>query len=78
MREVAAEMRMTDVTFSRVGWFGDTVIYLAPSAEELRAAAREVERGLPVVGRLERLHLMAGAPSRNAWRVVAELPLSTS
>ncbi|NMO91823.1 2'-5' RNA ligase family protein [Actinomycetospora sp. TBRC 11914] len=45
------------------------------SLEELRAAEAALQEGLPVVTRVDRLHLLAGARTADSWRVVAELPL---
>lgn len=103
-------------TFAATGWFGEDLLWLAPSAqasfreltarvwrafpaqvpydgehdphphltvgyrrhvslEALRAAEMQIVPRLPVVARVDRLHLLAGARTADSWRVVAALPL---
>jgi 2'-5' RNA ligase len=104
-------------TFARTGWFGEDLLWLAPSAaaafgeltarvwrafpaqvpyagehaphphltvgygshaslKALRAAEAQIVPRLPVVARIERVHLLAGSRTADSWRVVAELPLT--
>jgi 2'-5' RNA ligase len=46
------------------------------SLEALRAAEAEIRSSLPVLARVDRAHLLAGARTADSWRVVAELPLA--
>lgn len=115
LRGIIAATPAFTVTFRRVGWFGDDVVYLAPEPADpfvtltravqerfgtvpyggdhgpepvphltvghqaplprLRAAAAELEAGLPLRARVRAAHVMAGSPLPNSWRTVAELPL---
>ena len=116
LREAVAPVVPFACTFAETGWFGEDLLWLAPSAsvsfadlttrvcrafpeqvpyggehephphltigyrrhaslEALRAAEVEVRARLPVVGRVDRLQLMAGSRAAGSWRVVAELPL---
>jgi 2'-5' RNA ligase len=116
LQEAVAPAAPFSCTFGRTGWFGEDLLWLAPSTSAefdeltervhrafpeqvpyggehephphltvgygrhasvtaLRAAEAAVRARLPVVARVDRLHLMAGARAANSWRVVAELPL---
>ncbi len=116
LREAVAPVVPFPCTFAETAWFGDDLLWLAPSAvaafdeltarvcrafpdqvpyggeheprphltvgygrhaplEALRAAEAQVAEQLPIVARVDRLHLLAGARAVDSWRVVAELPL---
>lgn len=116
LREAVAPAASFSCTFARTGWFGEDLLWLAPSASAafdgltarvcrafpgqvpyggehephphltvgyrshasvatLRAAEAAVRARLPVVARVDRLHLLAGARTADSWQVVAELPL---
>ncbi|OLT11498.1 hypothetical protein BJF78_04905 [Pseudonocardia sp. CNS-139] len=63
------------------GEYGDDVVphltvgHRAP-AQRLRAAAAEVERGLPLMAPVRTLSLLTGTEKEESWRVVAEFPLT--
>jgi 2'-5' RNA ligase len=116
LRAAVAPVTPFPCTFADTGWFGDDLLWLAPtpaepfaeltarvwrafpeqapyggehepaphltvgygshaSLEAMRAAEAQVRPSLPVVTRVDRLHLLAGARTADSWRVVAELPL---
>lgn len=43
--------------------------------DALRTADAAIRPSLPIIARIEALHLLAGARSADSWRVVAEVPL---
>jgi hypothetical protein len=61
------------------GAFADVVPHLTVaegvSSAQMRAARLAVERGLPLACAASEVVLMAGAPAKDAWRVVARFPL---
>jgi 2'-5' RNA ligase len=119
LTEAVATVPGFATTFERVDWFGEDVLWLAPSpaapfvaltaavqarfglapyggaygdepvphltvghdapAERLRAAAAELEPGLPVHARVRSARLIVGSRGGTVpWRTAAELPLGRS
>ncbi len=116
LRAALAPVAPFPCTFAATGWFGEDLLWLAPSAsasfgqltarvwrafpeqvpyggehephphltvgyrshaplDVLRAAEEQIVPRLPVVTRVDRLHLLAGNRTPDSWRVVAALPL---
>jgi 2'-5' RNA ligase len=65
------------------GAFDDPVPHLTVAESRIaglpaaQAAERAVQEGLPVLARVDRLLLIAGADAPRSWRVLHELPLGT-